>query len=68
MFKFVCLEENQIINGDDSVYETKLMNLKQELKQKSKNFEHPAPEVAIKEVTARGLVRLHFTNDMYLPP
>ena len=43
------------------------MNLKQELRSRSKNFEHLAPQVTIKEVTARGLVRLYFTNDMHLP-
>ena len=68
MIEFICPKEKFGFNGDDSVYETKLMNLKQELKSRSKNFEHPAPLVTLKEVTARGLIRLHFTNDMYLPP
>ena len=68
MIEFVCPNENIGFNGDNSVYETKLMNLKQELRLRSKNFEHPSPQVTIKDDTARGLVRLHFTNDMYLPP
>ena len=43
MIKFVCPKEKISITGDYLDNKTKLMNLKQELKQRSKKFEHPGP-------------------------